>query len=162
MRNQNKTDGANWTPSQNPNTVSAKESSAGLVMLQDAPTVNWSRIYFCTHRFARCASKLETNWRRGQPRSRQTRNPSPDREFSLTHHRERTEWAPLMSLGCLYPWRDQIQWLCQLNPLRVNAGTSTRKWVFLENGCSSLMCLIFRLISVDFGKIKSFFRPWLT
>ncbi len=72
---------------------SFKQGFVGLVMLQDIRTVNWSRAYFCPHRLARGAGELETDWRRGQPRSRQTWSPSMDCEFSASHNWERIGWG---------------------------------------------------------------------
>ncbi len=51
-----------------------------LVTLQHVQTENWSRTYFCPHRLARGAGKLEANEWRGQPQSKQTWSPSPNRE----------------------------------------------------------------------------------
>ncbi len=53
-----------------------------LCMLQDVPTLSWSRTYFCPHHLARGAGELEASWRRGQPQSRQTWDTSPDSESS--------------------------------------------------------------------------------
>ncbi len=53
--------------------------------------------YFCPHRLVRGAGKLEANWRRGQPRSRQIWSPSPDCESSATHDGERTVRKSLVS-----------------------------------------------------------------
>ncbi len=69
----------------------------GLVMLQDIPTVNWSRTYFRPHRLARGAGEMQASWRHGQPRSRQTWSSSPDRDSSATHDGERSGWTSLVS-----------------------------------------------------------------
>ncbi len=56
--------------------------------------------YHCEYvsRLACGANELEASWRRGQPRSRPTWNPSPDRASSATHVGERTGWKCLASL----------------------------------------------------------------
>ncbi len=41
--------------------------------------------------------KVEASWKRGQPRSQQTRNPPPDRESSITHDEEMAGWKSLVS-----------------------------------------------------------------
>ncbi len=50
-----------------------------------------------SHGLAGDAAELEASWRCGQPRSRQARSLSPDRESSATHDGERTGWKSLVS-----------------------------------------------------------------
>ncbi len=58
---------------------------------------SWSRIFFCPHHLARGKDDLGVSWRRGQPQSRQTLNPSHNRKSSATHDGERTGWKSLAS-----------------------------------------------------------------
>ncbi len=66
---------------------SCKESFAGLVMLQDVTTVNWTD--FRPRRLARGAGEFAASLRRGQQRSRPTWNRSLDRKSSTTRDGER-------------------------------------------------------------------------
>ncbi len=100
---------------------------AGLVMLKNFPTVTWSRTSLCSHSLELGADELEASWRRGQPRSRHTMNPYPDRESSVTHDGERIWWKPLVSSHRTVVSRGQLDWWCRLNTTRVNAATSTNK-----------------------------------
>ncbi len=64
---------------------SSEEDFVCLVMLQDLPAVGWSRTYFSQHHIVHGTGEVEASYRRGQPRPRQTWEPSPDRESSATH-----------------------------------------------------------------------------
>ncbi len=69
---------------------------------------------------------------------RQAWSPSPDREFSATHDGERAGWKSLVStgppsLGCLRPWRGQLNWYCRLHQPRLNIATSISAKVDCQN-----------------------------
>ncbi len=106
---------------------SPKESLVSLIMPQCPSIVNWQRNHLCSHCLAHGAGNLESNWRRGQPRSRQTYNACPGRDVRVTHDGERTGRSLTLacvgptSLECLYPRRGQLNWWYQLNPMNARA-----------------------------------------
>ncbi len=108
---------------------SSKEDSASLAMMRDVQKVNWSETSFCSRRLAHGASELEASWRLGQPRSRQTWNPSQGPKSSAAHDGVRIGQKSLVSSHktAEFAWHGQLYGCYLLNPPRVNTTTSRGK-----------------------------------